>query len=85
MVPSKASKPAEIEKDSLPSDASVPEKAVKRPVWNIDTIPQLDGSPEPSENTKDDEPDAQTESGPLLNSLTVLRFRWTTLRMQKQR
>ena len=34
---------------------NVPEEAVKGPVWNIDPIPQLDGSPEPSENTEDEE------------------------------
>jgi len=53
-LPSNASKPAETDEHVVVEN--VPEKAtIKGPVWNLDTIPQLDGSPESSENTEDEE------------------------------
>ena len=51
-MPSNASKPADehVVVENVPEEATV-----KGPVWNLDTIPQLDGSHEPSENTEDEE------------------------------
>ena len=39
----------------------VPAETDKGPVWKVDSIPQLDGSPEPSENTVEERIDEEED------------------------